>query len=114
MLLFFLNGRSVVRMSKKKKKKINVLKPRGKSFVILAFLGICGKVFWGVVWQLAITNGFLPALITQPTNSVYDSINWGRLSNLTAGWREGKEATFFSPGKEVRIMHASLPAYKPS
>ena len=48
----------------------------------------------GVVWQLAITNGFLPALITQPTNSMYGSVNWGRLSNLTAGWREGRKPLF--------------------
>lgn len=95
MLLFFLNGRSVVRMSKKKKKN-NVLKRRGKP--LLSWLSqVSVARFWGVVWQLAITNGFLPALITQPTNSVYDSVNWGRLSNLTAGWREGKEATIFSP-----------------
>lgn len=51
------------------------------------------------------TNGLLPALIAQPTNSTYDRANQGSHSNLTAGWEQGKEAAFFfGGGQEVRIM----------
>lgn len=96
MLLLFLNGRSVVRMSKKEKEKKKCwnteANPCYPGFLRYLWWGFGG--WGGVVWQLAITNGFLPALITQPTNSKYDSVNRGRRSNLTAGWREGKEATF--------------------
>lgn len=75
------------------------------------FLDIC-REFFGCVWQLAIINGLLPALITQPTNSMYDRANWGRHSNLTAGWREGKEATIFflSRGENNVCQSSSLPA----
>ena len=48
MLLLFLNGRSVVRMSKKEKeKKKPSTETQRQILVILAFLDICGEVFGG-------------------------------------------------------------------
>lgn len=74
--------------------EIHILKPRGESPLFCFLKTSVARVFG----CLAVGNrchGELPGLVTLPMNSAYERANWGTHSNLTAGWRRGKGATFF-------------------